>query len=135
MYSHAVARVLLPVPFDPATGGRDRLACPHKLVYARRRRITRPFCEIFSKRGNSYSYILALEGHRREAKVLVLSRKRDEKILLKVNDEEKIELTVVRIDANKVRLGIQASDSVTILRSELLENPEDSPKVASTEVA
>lgn len=67
--------------------------------------------------------------------MLVLSRKRDEKILLKVNDEEKIELTVVRIDANKVRLGIQASDSVTILRSELLENPEDSPKVASTEVA
>jgi carbon storage regulator CsrA len=53
--------------------------------------------------------------------MLVLSRKRDEKILLKVNDEESIELTVVRIDANKVRLGIQASESVTILRSELLE--------------
>jgi carbon storage regulator CsrA len=53
--------------------------------------------------------------------MLVLSRKRDEKILLKVNEEESIELTVVRIDANKVRLGIQASDSVTILRSELLE--------------
>jgi carbon storage regulator CsrA len=54
--------------------------------------------------------------------MLVLSRKRDEKILLKINEEEHIELTVVRIDANKVRLGIQASDSVTILRSELLEN-------------
>jgi carbon storage regulator CsrA len=53
--------------------------------------------------------------------MLVLSRKRDEKILLKLNDEESIELTVVRIDANKVRLGIKASQSVTILRSELLE--------------
>lgn len=55
--------------------------------------------------------------------MLVLSRKRDEKILLKVNDQE-IELTIVRIDANKVRLGIQAPDNVTILRSELLECSE-----------
>jgi carbon storage regulator CsrA len=56
--------------------------------------------------------------------MLVLSRKRDEKILLKLNDKECIELTVVRIDANKVRLGIQASDNITILRSELLEEAE-----------
>lgn len=56
--------------------------------------------------------------------MLVLSRKRDEKILLKLNDEESIELTVVRIDANKVRLGIQASDKITILRSELLDEPK-----------
>lgn len=42
-----------------------------------------------------------------------------------MNENEEIELTVVRIDANKVRLGIQASDSVTILRKELVEkNPE-----------
>lgn len=54
--------------------------------------------------------------------MLVLSRKTDEKILLRLNDNEEIELTVVRIDTNKVRLGIQASDNVTILRSELLEN-------------
>lgn len=58
--------------------------------------------------------------------MLVLSRKRDEKILLKINEEESIELTVVRIDANKVRLGIQASNNVTILRSELLV-PEEVP--------
>lgn len=57
--------------------------------------------------------------------MLVLSRKRDEKILLKLNENEDIELTVVRIDANKVRLGIKASDSVTILRSELIEKPEE----------
>jgi len=53
--------------------------------------------------------------------MLVLSRKKDEKILLRIGDEE-IELTVVRIDASKVRLGIQASEKVTILRSELVEN-------------
>ncbi len=62
--------------------------------------------------------------------MLVLSRKRDEKILLKINDNENIELTVVRIDANKVRLGIKASDSVTILRSELVEKPVESDVVA-----
>ena len=64
--------------------------------------------------------------------MLVLSRKRDEKILLKVNDSKEIELTVVRIDANKVRLGINASDDVTILRSELVEKSaigKDVPKI------
>jgi carbon storage regulator CsrA len=62
--------------------------------------------------------------------MLVLSRKRDEKILLKLNEKEEIELTVVRIDANKVRLGIQASDSVTILRKELVEkNTTTEPEI------
>lgn len=51
--------------------------------------------------------------------MLVLSRKKDEKILMKVGTEE-VELTVVRIDANKVRLGINASENVEILRSELV---------------
>jgi carbon storage regulator CsrA len=55
--------------------------------------------------------------------MLVLSRKRDEKILLQMGEgQEDIELTVVRIDQNKVRLGIKAGDNVTILRSELVEN-------------
>lgn len=61
--------------------------------------------------------------------MLVLSRKRDEKILLRMGQED-VELTVVRIDANKVRLGIQASDNVTILRSELVEKAADREEVA-----
>jgi carbon storage regulator len=61
--------------------------------------------------------------------VLVLSRKRDEKILLRMGQED-VELTVVRIDANKVRLGIQASDNVTILRSELIDKAADKQEVA-----
>jgi len=53
--------------------------------------------------------------------VLVLSRKKDEKILFRCGEHEDIELTVVRIDANKVRLGIKADDEVLVLRSELVE--------------
>lgn len=58
-------------------------------------------------------------------KVLVLSRKRDERIFLEIegiHGKETIEVKIVRIDSNKVRIGIQASDNVTILRSELMEN-------------
>ena len=53
--------------------------------------------------------------------MLVLSRKRDEKILVKVPGIEKgIEVTVVQIDQSRVRLGFNAPENVTILRSELI---------------
>lgn len=52
----------------------------------------------------------------------MLSRKLDEKIVLKTDDGEQIELTVVRIDNNKVRIGIDANKNVAILRSEIMEN-------------
>ena len=53
--------------------------------------------------------------------MLVLSRKKDEKILLKVPGyENDIEIIIVRIDnANRVRLGIKADREITVLRSEL----------------
>jgi carbon storage regulator CsrA len=52
--------------------------------------------------------------------MLVLSRKKDETIILKGPDMEEIRITVVRIDnRNKVRLGIEASKDITVLRSEL----------------
>ena len=58
--------------------------------------------------------------------MLVLSRKLEEKILLQVKGlKEDIEFTIVRIDPNKVRVGITASDNVTILRSELLQKVGD----------
>lgn len=56
--------------------------------------------------------------------MLVLSRKKDEKIILKTGDEE-IVLTVVRIDANKVRIGIKAGSEVTILREELINKEKE----------
>jgi len=52
--------------------------------------------------------------------MLVLSRKKDETILIKVPGREDIVLTVVKIDGpNKVRLGVQAEKDVIVLRSEL----------------
>ncbi len=57
--------------------------------------------------------------------MLVLSRKQDEKIITKIGDEV-IEYTILRIDNNKVRIGIKASSNVTILRSELIEPQRNS---------
>ena len=54
--------------------------------------------------------------------MLVLSRKKDETIVIKSPGKEDIRITVVRIDnRNKVRLGIEADKSVIVLRSELEE--------------
>ena len=64
---------------------------------------------------------------RKEPYMLVLSRKKDEKILLKVpGSDEDIEITVVRIDSlNKVRLGIKADKEIIVLRSELEDNTQN----------
>ena len=57
--------------------------------------------------------------------MLVLSRKKDETILLKTKDRPDIKITIVRIDnPNKVRIGIDAEQDVAILRSELTEAKE-----------
>jgi carbon storage regulator CsrA len=61
---------------------------------------------------------------RRESKMLILSRKVEERTFITVGDE-KIELVVVRIEGGKVRLGFKASDKVSILRAELVENPSE----------
>lgn len=52
--------------------------------------------------------------------MLVLSRKKDETIIMRIPGHEDIKLTVVRIDnMNKVRIGVEADKDVVILRSEL----------------
>jgi carbon storage regulator CsrA len=52
--------------------------------------------------------------------MLVLSRKKDESIIVRIPGQEDIVLTVVRIDnMNKVRIGVEADKDVVILRSEL----------------
>lgn len=56
--------------------------------------------------------------------MLVLSRKKDQTIVLKMEGQPDIKITVVRIEnLNKVRIGIQADKEVTVLRSEL--EPKD----------
>lgn len=52
--------------------------------------------------------------------MLVLSRHENERIQISDN----IVVTVVRIDGDRVRLGIEAPAHVKILRSELLEESE-----------
>lgn len=62
--------------------------------------------------------------------MLVLSRKKDETIVLKTPNNEDIKITVVRIDnRNKVRIGIDAPQEVTVIRSEL-ENKSLSKNLA-----
>jgi carbon storage regulator CsrA len=52
--------------------------------------------------------------------MLVLSRKKDESIIMRIPGHEDIRLTVVRIDnMNKVRIGVEANKDVVVLRSEL----------------
>lgn len=61
--------------------------------------------------------------------MLVLSRKRLERICI----GEKIWITVVKVERNAVRLGIEAPDGVTILREELLTFADPEPGPADSE--
>lgn len=63
--------------------------------------------------------------------MLVLSRKKDETIILRGPNMDDIRITIVRIDnKNKVRVGIEADKEITVLRSELSSRP-DSVKESS----
>ncbi len=55
--------------------------------------------------------------------MLVLSRKMSERILV----GSEIWITVVKIEGNQVRLGIEAPTDVTILRSELATGSAHAP--------
>jgi carbon storage regulator len=58
--------------------------------------------------------------------MLVLTRKVDEKIRI----GEDIEITVVAVSGNVVRLGIDAPRSVTVLRSEIYEEVQNQNREA-----
>lgn len=52
--------------------------------------------------------------------MLVLSRKRNESLLVKIGDTW-VEIEILKIETNKVRVGIRgARDEVAVMRSELL---------------
>ena len=55
--------------------------------------------------------------------MLVLTRKKDQQI--KIGDD--ITLTVVRIDANRVRIGVAAPRDIRILRGELESRDSEGP--------
>ena len=61
--------------------------------------------------------------------MLVLSRKVGEVIVVGEGDG-KVEITVVRLHGNRVRLGIKARPDIPIVRDEL-QNESDEPVVVS----
>ena len=63
--------------------------------------------------------------------MLILQRKEGESLL--IGDE--VEVTVLAVEAGRVRLAIQAPRSVTILRSELRVAPQTNREAAAEEVS
>jgi carbon storage regulator len=59
--------------------------------------------------------------------MLVLSRKFSESILIGAD----IRITVVKIDRNQIRLGIEAPAWITVLREELLDGAKELLDVAN----
>lgn len=59
--------------------------------------------------------------------MLVLGRKTGEEILITCPNGDEIRLTVVDIDRAKMRLGIDAPRSYTIMRTEIVEGFHDNP--------
>jgi carbon storage regulator CsrA len=86
---------------------------------------------LFDRKKDTKPTLLERTKKAKEFEMLVLSRKKDESILLQVPGQPDIKITVVRVDnLNKVRLGIEADKEITVLRSELLDK-EPSIKVAA----
>ena len=56
--------------------------------------------------------------------MLVLSRKRDEEILITTPAGDRITIKVIEIRADQVRIGFEAADTITIMRQELLAEKE-----------
>src|SRR5512143_1190609 len=65
------------------------------------------------------------DGHQRGAAMLVLSRKKNESIIISDN----ITVTVIEIRGDKVRLGIEAPKDVTVHRREVYEAIQNQAKL------
>ena len=52
--------------------------------------------------------------------MLILSRKEDEAIIIKLPNGDQIDVIVTQINGNHVRVGVDADDSVEIIREELV---------------
>jgi carbon storage regulator len=60
---------------------------------------------------------------KKEVRVLVLTRKRDEQIVIQLGDQNVV-IRVVAIDRDRVRLGIIAPPEVAVHREEVLRRIE-----------
>jgi len=61
--------------------------------------------------------------------MLVLSRKKGQSIVL----QDKIEITVLEVEGDTIKLGISAPKEVPIIRKELLQSVQDSNRDAVTQ--
>ena len=57
---------------------------------------------------------------RKELIMLVLSRHRDERIVVKLPDGRVVRITIVEIRGDKAKVGIEADRDIEIVREELL---------------
>ncbi len=53
--------------------------------------------------------------------MLILSRRTDESIIITTPEGQEIEVYVLGVKGNQVRIGIEADESIQILRSELTQ--------------
>ncbi len=61
--------------------------------------------------------------------MLVLTRRKDERIVLKIAEDVEVVITVCDVNGNKARIGVEAPSHVAVLREELtwriIHKPED----------
>ncbi len=60
--------------------------------------------------------------------MLVLSRKRQQVVVIELPDDRKVTLVVIDIRGDKVRLGIDAPLDINVVRQELLERDQNEVK-------
>ncbi len=56
--------------------------------------------------------------------MLILTRRVGETIIIELPTGEQIEVTVLGVKGNQVRIGTQAPDNIPIVREELLESAQ-----------
>jgi carbon storage regulator CsrA len=61
---------------------------------------------------------------KRELKMLVLTRKPDESVVITTGSGEEIVVSVLGVVGQQVRLGFDADESIDIVRAELLEDDD-----------
>jgi len=57
--------------------------------------------------------------------MLILTRRPGEKLIIDLPTGETIEVTVLEVKGNQIRIGTDAPDDIAIVREELLRNAED----------
>ena len=76
--------------------------------------LLRSYCSLRARRTGCRNEAELLEG--REGGMLVLSRKASQQVMIGSD----IRITIVRIDRNQVRIGIEAPGDVRVFREEIL---------------